>query len=151
MSNKSKKIRPVRSARTSSHFVKKQPANSFQSVLCAALVSFVCGVGICVALLAVFALLLTHTPLPLTAVRPFACAAAAAGATVAGLVLARKVGRQLLLCGFACGCFYAICQMTAAFIVSGAIMLQSGDVMLSIVMLFGGLLGGAIAALGVAH
>lgn len=151
MSNKSKKIRPVRSARTSSHFVKKQPASSFQSVLRAALFSFLCGVGICVALLAVFALLLTHTPLPLTAVRPFACAAAAAGATVSGLVLARKVGRQLLLCGFACGCFYAICQMTAAFIVSGAIMLQSGDVMLSIVMLFGGLLGGAIAALGVAH
>ena len=45
----------------------------------ALLLSFGCGVGVCILLLALAAFLLTHTGLPLSAVRPMACMAAAVG------------------------------------------------------------------------
>ena len=50
----------------------------------ALLLSFGCGVGVCILLLALAAFLLTHTGLPLSAVRPMACMAAAVGASVMG-------------------------------------------------------------------
>ena len=54
----------------------------------ALLLSFGCGVGVCILLLALAAFLLTHTGLPLSAVRPMACMAAAVGAEVSADVLA---------------------------------------------------------------
>ena len=52
----------------------------------ALLLSFGCGVGVCILLLALAAFLLTHTGLPLSAVRPMACMAAAVGAAVSAAV-----------------------------------------------------------------
>lgn len=57
----------------------------------ALLLSFGCGVGVCILLLALAAFLLTHTGLPLSAVRPMACMAAAVGAAVSAAVLARRL------------------------------------------------------------
>ena len=54
----------------------------------ALLLSFGCGVGVCILLLALAAFLLTHTGLPLSAVRPMACMAAAVGAAVSAAVAA---------------------------------------------------------------
>ena len=65
----------------------------------ALLLSFGCGVGVCILLLALAAFLLTHTGLPLSAVRPMACMAAAVGAAVSAAVLARRLRKRLLLCG----------------------------------------------------
>ena len=63
----------------------------------AVLLAFGCGVGACMVLLALGAFLLTHTGLPLAAVRPMACMAAAIGAAVSARVLAGRLKQKLLL------------------------------------------------------
>ena len=88
----------------------------------ALLLSFGCGVGVCILLLALAAFLLTHTGLPLSAVRPMACMAAAVGAAVSAAVLARRLQKRLLLCGWAAGhftrsvCWRQRCWQTADWI-----------------------------------
>ena len=96
--------------------------------------------------LALFAALLANTPLPLTLVRPLACAAASAGAALSGFLLARKLKKQMLLCGLGSGAFWAACQSVAAIAMSGQDLLQGGNLMLPIALLLGGILGGALAA-----
>lgn len=113
----------------------------------ACIFSFAAGVGLCAALLALFALLLANTPLPLTMVRPLACLAAAAGAALSGGLLARQIGRRMMLCGLGCGAFYAVCQIAASFLWSGELPLTGSEAMLPLALLLGGLAGGSAAAL----
>ena len=108
---------------------------------------FAAGVGLCLLLLALSALLLTHTPLPLHLVRPMACLAAAAGAALSGYLLAGKIGRQRLVCGLVCGAFYALCLLAAAFLVHGVPSWTRSDTMLPLALLLGGTLGGALSAM----
>ena len=108
----------------------------------ALLLSFGCGVGVCILLLALAAFLLTHTGLPLSAVRPMACMAAAVGAAVSAAVLARRLQKRLLLCGLGCGAFYAVCLLA-----NGRLDWQGSNAMLPLALLLGGLLGGALTAL----
>ena len=103
---------------------------------------FAAGAGLCLLLLALCALLLTHTPLPLHLVRPMACLAAAAGAALSGYLLAGKIGRQRLICGLVCGAFYSLCLLAAAILVHGV----PSDTMLPLALLLGGALGGALSA-----
>lgn len=110
------------------------------------LLAFGCGVGACILLLALAALLLTHTGLPLTAVRPMACLAAAIGAAVSARVLAGRLKQKLLLCGLGCGAFYTICLLAATLLANGEIDWR-GNAMLSLALLLGGVLGGAVSAL----
>ena len=110
------------------------------------LLAFGCGVGACILLLALAALLLTHTGLPLTAVRPMACLAAAIGAAVSAQVLAGRLKQKLLLCGLGCGAFYTICLLAATLLANGEIDWR-GNAMLSLALLLGGVLGGAVSAL----
>lgn len=112
----------------------------------ALLLAFGCGVGACILLLALAALLLTHTSLPLTAVRPMACLAAAIGAAVSARVLAGRLKQKLLLCGLGCGAFYTICLLAATLLANGEIDWR-GNAMLSLALLLGGVLGGAVSAL----
>lgn len=112
----------------------------------ALLLAFGCGVGACILLLALAALLLTHTGLPLTAVRPMACLAAAIGAAVSARVLAGRLKQKLLLCGLGCGAFYTICLLAATLLANGEIDWR-GNAMLSLALLLGGVLGGAVSAL----
>ena len=103
------------------------------------LLSFGCGVGVCILLLALAAVLLTHTGLPLSAVRPMACMAAAVGA--------RRLQKRLLLCGLGCGAFYAVCLLAATLLANGRLDWQGSNAMLPLALLLGGLLGGALTAL----
>lgn len=105
------------------------------------------GVILCILCLGLFAMLLTTTSLPLTMVRPFACAAAAAGSVVSGFLLAKKTGKQYLLCGLGCGAFYAICQTIAAFVCNGTVFRQGSDAMLPLALILGSLFGSMLAAL----
>lgn len=98
-------------------------------------------------LLAILAWLFAHTALPFSLVRPLACGAAAGGAAVSGWLLAKKVGRQFLLCGLGFGLFYAVCQCLAAAVCNGGIVWQVFHFMLPAALLLGGLFGGALAAL----
>lgn len=113
----------------------------------AVLLAFGCGVGACMVLLALGAFLLTHTGLPLAAVRPMACMAAAIGAAVSARVLAGRLKQKLLLCGLGCGAFYTVCLMAATLAASGELDWQGANAMLPMALLLGGLLGGALAAL----
>ena len=96
----------------------------------AVLLAFGCGVGACMVLLALGAFLLTHTGLPLAAVRPMACMAAAIGAAVSARVLAGRLKQKLLLCGLGCGAFYTVCLMAATLAASGELDWQGANAML---------------------
>lgn len=98
-------------------------------------------------LLALGTFLLTHTGLPLAAVRPMACMAAAIGAAVSARVLAGRLKQKLLLCGLGCGAFYTVCLMAATLAASGELDWQGANAMLPMALLLGGLLGGALSAL----
>lgn len=125
----------------------RRPKSSGKNPPAAALLlAFGCGVGACILLLALAALLLTHTSLPLTAVRPMACLAAAIGAAVSARVLAGRLKQKLLLCGLGCGAFYTICLLAATLLANGEINWR-GNAMLSLALLLGGVLGGAVSAL----
>lgn len=125
----------------------RRPKSSGKNPPAAALLlAFGCGVGACILLLALAALLLTHTGLPLTAVRPMACLAAAIGAAVSARVLASRLKQKLLLCGLGCGAFYTICLLAATLLANGEIDWR-GNAMLSLALLLGGVLGGAVSAL----
>ena len=108
----------------------------------ALLLSFGCGVGVCILLLALAAFLLTHTGLPLSAVRPMACMAAAVGAAVSAAMLARRLRKRLR-----CGAFYAVCLLAATLLANGRLDWQGSNAMLPLALLLGGLLGGALTAL----
>ena len=125
----------------------RRPKSSGKNPPAAALLlAFGCGVGACILLLALAALLLTHTGLPLTAVRPMACLAAAIGAAVSARVLAGRLKQKLLLCGLGCGAVYTICLLAATLLANGEIDWR-GNAMLSLALLLGGVLGGAVSAL----
>ena len=125
----------------------RRPKSSGKNPPAAALLlAFGCGVGACILLLALAALLLTHTGLPLTAVRPMACLAAAIGAAVSARVLAGRLKQKLLLCGLGCGAFYTICLLATTLLANGEIDWR-GNAMLSLALLLGGVLGGAVSAL----
>lgn len=125
----------------------RRPKSSGKNPPAAALLlAFGCGVGACILLLALAALLLTHTGLPLTAVRPMACLAAAIGAAVSARVLAGRLKQKLLLCGLGCGAFYTICLLAATLLANGEVDWR-GNAMLSLALLLGGVLGGAVSAL----
>ncbi|WP_455501268.1 TIGR04086 family membrane protein [Gemmiger sp.] len=113
----------------------------------ALLLAFGCGVGACILLMALGAFLLTHTNLPLSAVRPIACLAAALGAALSASVLARRLKEKLLLCGLGCGVFYTACLLAASLLANGGLDLQGSNTMLPAALLMGGLLGGAVSAL----
>lgn len=149
MFNKSKTSRPMRPVGGKAG--KGKPSGSIEQMLRAAVLAFCCGAGLCLLLMALFAVLLANTPLPLSMVRPMACAAAAMGVALSGTVFAGCVGRKLLLCGLGCGVFYAACQLVTAFAVHGAAFVQNGGVMLAVVLLMSGTLGGALAAVRAVH
>lgn len=109
--------------------------------------AFCGGVGSCILLLAAAAFLLTHTPLPLAAVRPLACIAAAVGAAVSAAILARQRGENLLLCGVCCGIFYVLCLSAATLAANGTLDWQGANAMLPLAILLGAMLGSAVVAL----
>ena len=145
MSEKTKIYRP-RTRKGTARRSARRTESGGAALLRAAITAFAVGVLVCVLLLALFALLLTHAPLPLTLVRPLSCAAAAFGVFFSGWVFAKRSGRQMLLCGLGCGTFYAACQLSAAWAVNGRVFLGREAWMLPLMLLLSGTAGGALAA-----
>lgn len=146
--NKSKTV-PPRAVHGKTHHTLRHGSNN--GLLRTAIASFAIGVIVCAALLAVFAALLANTSISLSFVRPFACTSAALGVTLSSSWFSYKIGKKLLLCGLACGSFYALCQLCAAFMLYGADFLHNGSLLLTTVLMMGGLLGGALAAVRTVH
>ena len=145
MSEKTKIYRPRTRKGAARHSARRTESGG-TVLLRAAAAAFAGGIGVCLLLLALFALLLAHAPVPLTLVRPLACAAAAAGVLFSGWLLAKQIGRRMLLCGLCCGAFYAACQLAATCAVNGSVPLDGGALMLPLALLFSGTAGGALAA-----
>lgn len=148
MSDKGKSVHSIRQS-VSCRPRKNNPNHASKSILRSCLFAFLAGVGLSAALLAMLAFLLAHTALSLSLVRPLACGAAACGAVLSGALLAKKIGRQMLLCGGLCGGFYALCQLLAAFLANGTAAFTSHNLMLPVALFLGGTLGGAWTALRV--
>ena len=130
----------------------KKPANTPASrAVKACALSFAAGVALCAALLALFALLLANTPLPLALVRPLACLAASAGAACSGYVLARQTGSRMLLCGLPAALFMLPASWLRCLLRNGGMADPGSDVMLPIALVLGGVLGGSAAALRAAR
>lgn len=146
MSNKGKNIHSIRRA-TVCKPLKNRTKDATSIVLRSCLLSLFAGICLTAVLLVLLAFLLSHTPLSLGLVRPLACGAAACGAALSGVLLAKRIGRQMLLCGLLCGGFYAICQLMAAFLTSGEAAFDGTNLMLPVALLLGGVMGGALAAL----
>lgn len=147
-----KKSNAVSSKRSIHPQNRKQSSRSpAEQLFGAAVFSFLCGAAVILLALCVFSFLLAHAPIPLTLVRPFACAAAALGGALSGLLFAKKMGQRFLLCGLVCGLFYAACQLLSAYLLQGTAFLQNGSIMLSLVILMSGLFGGAFAATRAVH
>lgn len=144
-------VKSIRSSRSAARRAARSNRSFGNTVLRAVVLAFAGGVGLCLLILALLALLLANTALPLTLVRPFACIASAAGSAFSGFLLARKLARQYLLCGLGTGVFYAFCQVIAVFATSGTFFQQGSDLMLPVALLLGGLLGGTLAALRAVH
>lgn len=111
-----------------------------------AVVSIAAGLLVCIGLFAAFAALLTAAPIPLSAARPLACLGAAVGAAVSGYLMAKSMGRALLLCGLGSGVFYAVCVLLAGAITQGSLERQSADWLLPAALVLGGMFGGALVA-----
>lgn len=140
-------VKSVRKAhRPSSHPIGGHKRSSSNRLAEAMVLALFGGVALCVLCLGLFAMLFTTTSLPLNLVRPFACTAAAVGSIVSGFLLAKKVGRQYLLCGLGCGVFYAVCQTVAAFVCNGTVFRQGSDLMLPLALVLGSLFGSMLAA-----
>ncbi len=128
---------------------KRKPAgrSAAQSMALVLAGSFAAGAGTAFLLLCVFALVMLRMPVPPTLVKPFACVAAAAGAVASGLVLAKGLGRQKMLCGLACGVFYSLCLLASTLLAGRTLDCSPAGITVLLALLLGGLMGGAAAAL----
>lgn len=125
----------------------RKAAGPASGTIPAILLSFGCGTGAAMLLLAAFAFALERFSLPLGAVQPMAVAAVWVAAAVSGWVLGSRLGRLRLLCGVACGAFYCLCLLLAGFVLGGAVEYQGVNLAVPIALLLGGLAGGSLSAL----
>ena len=125
---------------------RKHSASDGQKAALLLSLSLGAGLGSAALLLCLFALLLTRLPIPLTAVQPMACFAVGMGSAVSGFALAKGSGRQHLLCGLACGAFYAACLLVASTAAGGRALPDTAGATLHAALILGGLLGGAVSA-----
>lgn len=115
--------------------------------IAAIVLSFVGGTGSGAAVMAVMAMVLARSLVPLSLVEPMACAACGIGACVSGLILASFAGRQRLLCGLACGGFYSLCLAISTLLQGNNIRLDGSTASIAAVLLLGGMFGGTLTAL----
>lgn len=125
----------------------RKTAGPGRGLVPAMLLSFGCGSGAAMLLLAAFAFALERFSLPLAAVQPMAVAAVWVGAAVSGWVLGSRLGRLRLLCGVACGVFYCLCLAAAGLVLAGTVDYRTVNLAVPIALLLGGLAGGTLSAL----
>ena len=83
----------------------------------ALLLSFGCGVGVCILLLALAAFLLTHTVVSARSAAYGLYGGGSGGRLCPPAMLARRLQKRLLLCGLGCGAFYAVCLLAATLLI----------------------------------
>lgn len=108
--------------------------------------AFLGGFAATLILLMIGAAAFARLPIPGDLVRPVACTIAGVGAAVSGMLLAKGIGRQRLLCGLASGVFYSLC-IAGASALKGEFAFEQRAIALVCMLLLTGMLGGTLTAL----
>lgn len=108
--------------------------------------AFLGGFAATLILLMIGAAAFARFPIPGDMVRPVACTIAGVGAAVSGMLLAKGIGRQRLLCGLASGVFYSLC-IAGASALKGEFAFEQRAIALICMLLLTGMLGGTLTAL----
>ena len=108
--------------------------------------AFFGGFAATLILLMIGAAAFARFPIPGDIVRPVACTIAGVGAAFSGMLMAKGIGRQRLLCGLASGAFYSLCIAGASALKSGFAFEQRA-IALVCMLLLTGMLGGTLTAL----
>lgn len=108
--------------------------------------AFLGGFAATLILLMIGAAAFARFPIPGDLVRPVACTIAGVGAAFSGMLLAKGIGRQRLLCGLASGAFYSLC-IAGASALKGGFAFEQRAIALICMLLLTGMLGGTLTAL----
>ena len=108
--------------------------------------AFLGGFAATLILLMIGAAAFARLPIPGDLVRPVACTIAGVGAALSGMLLAKGIGRQRLLCGLASGVFYSLC-IAGASALKGEFAFEQRAIALVCMLLLTGMLGGTLTAL----
>lgn len=108
--------------------------------------AFLGGFAATLILLMIGAAAFARFPIPGDMVRPVACTIAGVGAAFSGMLLAKGIGRQRLLCGLASGVFYSLC-IAGASVLKGGFAFEQRAIALICMLLLTGMLGGTLTAL----
>ena len=108
--------------------------------------AFLGGFAATLILLMIGAAAFARFPIPGDMVRPVACAIAGVGAAFSGMLMAKGIGRQRLLCGLASGAFYSLC-IAGVSALKGEFAFEQRAIALVCMLLLTGMLGGTLTAL----
>lgn len=108
--------------------------------------AFLGGFAATLILLMIGAAAFARLPIPGDLVRPVACTIAGVGAAFSGMLLAKGIGRQRLLCGLASGVFYSLC-IAGASALKGEFAFEQRAIALVCILLLTGMLGGTLTTL----
>lgn len=108
--------------------------------------AFLGGFAATLILLMIGAAAFARFPIPGDMVRPVACTIAGVGAAFSGMLMAKGIGRQRLLCGLASGAFYSLC-IAGASALKGEFAFEQRAIALVCMLLLTGMLGGTLTAL----
>ena len=124
----------------------RRKTNGGQNLVWVVVRSFLGGFGATLILLMIGAAAFARFPIPGDLVRPVACTIAGVGAALSGMLLAKGIGRQRLLCGLASGAFYSLC-IAGASALKGRFVFEQRAIALICMLLLTGMLGGTLTAL----
>ena len=120
--------------------------NGGQNLVWVVVRAFLGGFAATLILLMIGAAAFARFPIPGDLVRPVACTIAGVGAAFSGMLLAKGIGRQRLLCGLASGVFYSLC-IAGASALKGGFAFEQRAIALICMLLLTGMLGGTLTAL----
>lgn len=124
----------------------RRQTNGGQNLVWVVVRAFLGGFAVALTLLMIGAAAFARFPIPGELVRPAACTIAGVGAAFSGMLLAKGIGRQRLLCGLASGAFYSLC-IAGASALKGGFAFEQRAIALICMLLLTGMLGGTLTAL----
>lgn len=124
----------------------RRKTNGGQNLVWVVVRAFLGGFGATLILLMIGAAAFARFPIPGDLVRPVACTIAGIGTALSGMLLAKGIGRQRLLCGLASGAFYSLC-IAGASALKGGFVFEQRAIALICMLLLTGMLGGTLTAL----
>lgn len=124
----------------------RRQTNGGQNLVWVIVRAFLGGFVATLILLMIGAAAFARFPIPGDLVRPVACTIAGVGAALSGMLLAKGIGRQRLLCGLASGAFYSLC-IAGASALKGGFAFEQRAIALICMLLLTGMLGGTLTAL----